>query len=114
VSLLKSFFWGMGVAAAAYILSPRVKKMAGPMLKKSMEGASALAEKGKGAMEETQGILEKKSDYEPNLKEHQDSFEDTKLEQVSIERDLALNEISELRKVIEKMQEEIRKLKQDM
>ena len=43
MSLLKSFFWGMGVAAAAYIWD-HPGQNGSPMLK-SMEGASALAEK---------------------------------------------------------------------
>lgn len=118
MSVIKSFFWGMGAAALAYILSPKVKKMARPMLKKSMEGASVLAEKGKDAMGEMQTrkkCFEKtESKDELSASEHEPVSRDTTLEQVSIERDLAVNEIRELRRVIDKMQDQINLLKDKM
>lgn len=116
MSVIRSFFWGMGAAALAYIVSPQVKKMARPMLKKSMDGASALAEKGKDAMDEMQDRKKcfKRTESKEGLSafEHKPVSRDTTLEQISIERDLAVNEIRELRRVIDRMQDEINLLKE--
>jgi uncharacterized membrane protein len=114
VSVIRSFFWGMGAVVLAYVISPQLKKVAKPVLKKGMEEASALAEKGKEAMDEikTQKGCSKKtqSKVKPGSLEYE-SIGDTTLEQISLERDLAVNEIRELRRVIDDMQREINLLK---
>lgn len=114
MSVIRSFFWGMGAVVLAYVISPQLKKVAKPVLKKGMEEASALAEKGKEAMDEikTQKGCSKKtqSKVKPGSLEYE-SIGDTTLEQISLERDLAVNEIRELRRVIDDMQREINLLK---
>lgn len=108
MAILKPFFWGLGTAALAYFVSPRVKRMVKPMMAKGINGAMGLAEKGKETMESM--MQHKRMDYE-TIEEQPEATRDTTLEQIQVERDRALDEIRELRSAISQLQSEIDELK---
>jgi hypothetical protein len=78
-SLLKRLFWGMGAAVLSYIVVPRMRKMAKPVVHRGMEGMRGLADKGKQALEE----------YKFRYKgpEVEQVMPDLSLEQMKVERD---------------------------
>jgi len=108
--ILKPFFWGLGAAALAYVMTPRVKKMARPVIVKGVSGAIGLAEKGKEAVEEFRDRRGAKSQAAPKDVE---TVYDTTIEQMRQERSNALNEIKELKSVISQLQDEINRIKQN-
>ncbi|MDN5301273.1 MAG: hypothetical protein PWQ60_787 [Thermoanaerobacteraceae bacterium] len=107
--ILKPFFWGLGAAVLAYMVTPRVKKVARPLLVKGVSGAIGLAEKGKETVEEFRDRRREKA-RETAL--GTDSSYDNALEQMRQERNHALNEIKELKNVISQLQNEINEIKQ--
>lgn len=52
MSTLKSFFWGVGTAALAAVMAPKVKKMTRPMMEKGKDKAETMVEKGKKTLQE--------------------------------------------------------------
>lgn len=117
MAILKPFFLGLGTAAFAYMLSPRVKKMAKPMVAKGINGAMELAEKGKETVE---GMMRRRKDNsDTDTLEHNTGSTvkytqadyDTTLEQIKAERDQALREARELKSAIDRLQAEIDELK---
>lgn len=107
--ILKPFFWGLAAAALAYMLTPRVKKVARPLLVKGVSGAIGLAEKGKETVEE---FRDRRGEKARETALGTDSSYDNALEQMRQERNHALNEIKELKNVISQLQNEINEIKQ--
>ncbi|WP_422446484.1 hypothetical protein [Thermoanaerobacterium sp. DL9XJH110] len=113
MSILRSFFFGLGAAALAYMLSPGVKKMARPMLEKGASGVMNLAQKGRETVE---GLKRRRGESgdagEETGRQTIEASYDTTIEQLRQERNRAFNEIKELRNIINQLQSEINELKE--
>jgi len=114
-AIFKPFLWGLGTAAFAYMVSPRVKKRARPLMVKGINGAMGLVEKGKETVECMMQRKKENSDTEHSdtgsTVEYIRAGYDTTLDKIKAERDQALKEAQELRSAIDKLQEQINELK---
>ena len=86
-----------------YVVVPKMRRMAKPMVNKSMSSMKDLAERGK------QTIKEYKSNRES---EKADMAVDTSLEQVQVESDVISSKINSLQKTIDRLQSEINHLRE--
>lgn len=102
MSMLKRFFWGLGAATLTYVVAPKMRNMAEPVVNKGMDNIKNMAEKGK------QTIENYKSRYED---EANDMTIDTSLGQVKINNDIISNKINALQEMVNKLQNEINQLK---
>ncbi|MDI3481575.1 MAG: hypothetical protein PWQ97_1230 [Tepidanaerobacteraceae bacterium] len=106
---IKSFFWGLGVAALAFIMVPKFKKMARPVIVKGVSGAIGLAKKGREVVEEYKDRRREKERFTQNAAT---TDRDAAIEQIQQEEIEALNEIKELKNMISRLQAEINEIKQ--
>ncbi len=102
MSMLKRIFWGLGAATLTYVVAPKMRNMAEPVVNKGMDNIKSMAEKGK------QTIENYKSRYED---EANDMTIDTSLGQVKIHNDIISNKINALQEMVNKLQNEINQLK---
>ncbi|NLZ53346.1 MAG: hypothetical protein GX892_09395 [Thermoanaerobacteraceae bacterium] len=98
MSILKRFFWGLGAAALTYVVVPKMRSMAKPVVQKGVSGVKNLAERGK------QTIEEYKARREDNIA---DIVHDTSMEQVQVESDMISEKINALQETIDKLKDEI-------
>ncbi|MGB9812909.1 MAG: hypothetical protein ACPLRZ_01765 [Thermovenabulum sp.] len=101
MSIIRKFFYGIGIATLAYMLMPnKMKKKMEPMVSKGMDEAKMLAEKGKQ-------ILKKNFNEKiENAQDQQNTNEITAEEEVDLKR-----EIQELKATVKALQNEIRETK---
>lgn len=107
--ILKPFFWGIGAAVLAYMVTPKVKKMARPVIVRGINSTMSLAEKGKEKVEELKDRCREKT----QIVEHEtESDYDTTIEQMSQEQDRAFHEINEIKDMISRLQSQINEIRQ--
>lgn len=107
-SMLKRFFWGLGAAILTYVVVPKMRHMAKPVVEKSVSGVKELAERGKQTIEE----------YRAQKDDTVNMVKDASLEHIQVERDKvmskvnALSKINALQETIDKLKNEINQLKE--
>ncbi|MCR4430199.1 MAG: hypothetical protein NUV45_04165 [Tepidanaerobacteraceae bacterium] len=106
----KSFFWGLGAAALAFIMVPKFKKMARPAIVKGICGVMGLAEKGREAVE---GFKDRRRGKETNAQNAAKTDGGAeRLQRMQQEEVEALDEIKELKNMISRLQAEINEIRQ--
>lgn len=103
MSILKRFFWGLGAAVLTYVVVPKMRHMAKPVMRKGVNGVKNLAERGKQTMEEY------KARREGNTV---DMVNDASLEQVQVESDVISGKINTLQETIDRLKKEINQLRE--
>ncbi|MDD4568628.1 MAG: hypothetical protein PHE70_00660 [Tepidanaerobacteraceae bacterium] len=103
MSIFKRFFWGLGAAVLTYVVVPKMRHMAKPVVHKGVRGVKDLAERGRMTMEEY------KARREGNTV---DMVNDASLEQVQVESDVVSSKINVLQETIEKLKNEISQLRE--
>jgi polyhydroxyalkanoate synthesis regulator phasin len=103
MSILKRFFWGLSAAVLTYVVVPKMRHMAKPVVRKGVSGVKNLAERGKQTMEEF------KARREDNTV---DMVHDTTLEQVQVDSDVISGKINALQETIDRLKNEINQLRE--
>lgn len=103
MSMLKRFFWGLSAAVLTYVVVPKMRHMAKPVMRKGVNGVKNLAERGKQTMEEY------KARREGNTV---DMVNDASLEQVQVESDVISGKINTLQETIDRLKKEINQLRE--
>jgi polyhydroxyalkanoate synthesis regulator phasin len=103
MSILKRFFWGLSAAVLTYVVVPKMRHMAKPVVRKGVSGVKNLAERGKQTMEEF------KARREDNTV---DMVHDTTLEQVQVDSDVISGKINSLQETIDRLKNEINQLRE--
>jgi polyhydroxyalkanoate synthesis regulator phasin len=111
LSTLKSFFWGVGTAALAAVMAPKVKKMTRPMMEKGKDKAETMVEKGKKTLQEYKGSKKKSLE---NAAENDEFVCDTALEEMDQQQTQALWQIEDIKNAINSLEEKICRLKKEI
>ncbi len=102
MSILKRFFLGLGAAILTYVVVPKMRHMAKPVVRKGVNGVKNLAERGKQTMEE----------YKARQENTVDMVKDTSLDQIQVESDVISQKINALQQTINRLKNEINQLRE--
>ena len=102
MSLLRRLFWGLSAAVLTYVVVPKMRHMARPVVDKGVYGVKNLAQRGKMTIEE----------YRARQNEKTNMAQDTSLEQVQVANEVLSSKINALQEMVDKIQNEINLLRE--
>lgn len=99
MSLFKRLFWGLSAAVLTYVVVPKMRHMARPVVDKGVDGFKNLAQRGKMTIEE----------YKARQGEKTNIAQDKSVEPSS---DILSSKINSLQEMVDKIQREINILRE--
>ncbi len=105
-SMLKRFLWGLGATILTYVVVPKMRSMAKPVVEKGVSSVKELAERGKQTMEEYRA---QKNNADDMVKDA--SFENIPERDKVMSRVFILDRLNELQDTIDRLKREIMDLK---
>ncbi|MGI6425705.1 MAG: hypothetical protein ACOX2A_11045 [Tepidanaerobacteraceae bacterium] len=102
MSMLRRLFWGLSAAVLTYVVVPKMRHMARPVVDKGVGEVKNLAQRGKMTIEE----------YKARQNKQTNIAQDTSLEQVQVASDVLSSKINALQEMVDKIQNEINLLRE--
>lgn len=104
-SAVKRLFWGLGAAILTYVVVPKMRRMARPVVEKGVSNVKELAERGKQTIEE----------YKASKQESIDMIKDAVAKHTEAQgetlSDMLSDRINALQETIDRLKKEIMELK---
>jgi len=100
-SMLKRFFWGLGAAILTYVVVPKMRRMARPVVEKGVSSMKELAERGRQTIEE----------YKAKKEDAVNMIKDASMEQMEVQKEAIADKINALQETIDRLKSEIMDLR---
>ena len=100
-SAVKRLFWGLGAAILTYVVVPKMRRMARPVVEKGVSSMKELAERGRQTIEE----------YKAKKEDAVNMIKDASMEQMEVQKEAIADKINALQETIDRLKSEIMDLR---